>query len=141
MTAEPKFVPEDAVEMAMDDGGVFSVRLIDCVGYMVPSALGQMDGEQPRMVTTPWFDHEIPMTQAAEYGTQKVITDHSTIGIVVTTDGSVTDIPGRTTWRRRSGSSASSRGWGSLSWCCSTPPSPTANGRKPFRRISPSAMT
>ena len=93
MTAEPKFVPEDAVEMAMEDGGVFSVRLIDCVGYMVPSALGQMDGEQPRMVMTPWFDHEIPMTEAAEFGTQKVITDHSTIGIVVTTDGTVADIP------------------------------------------------
>ena len=93
MTAEPKFVPEDAVEMVMEDGGVFSVRLIDCVGYMVPSALGQMDGEQPRMVMTPWFDHEIPMIEAAEYGTQKVITDHSTIGIVVTTDGTVADIP------------------------------------------------
>lgn len=93
MTAEPKFVPEDAVEMAMEDGGVFSVRLIDCVGYMVPGALGQMDGELPRMVRTPWFDHEIPMGQAAEYGTEKVITDHSTIGIVVTTDGTVTDIP------------------------------------------------
>ncbi len=93
MTAEPKFVPEDAVEMAMEDGGVFSVRLIDCVGYMVPGALGQMDGELPRMVRTPWFDHEIPMTQAAEYGTEKVIADHSTIGIVVTTDGSVTGIP------------------------------------------------
>ena len=93
MTAEPKFVPEDAVVMAMDDGSTFSVRLIDCVGYMVPSALGQFEGELPRMVTTPWFDHEIPMTQAAEYGTRKVITDHSTIGIVVTTDGTVTDIP------------------------------------------------
>ncbi len=93
MTAEPKFVPEDAVVMAMDDGSTFSVRLIDCVGYMVPSALGQLDGELPRMVMTPWFDHEIPMTQAAEYGTKKVITDHSTIGIVVTTDGTVADIP------------------------------------------------
>lgn len=93
MTAEPKFVPEDAVVMALEDGSTFSVRLIDCVGYMVPSALGQYDGEMPRMVMTPWFDHEIPMTQAAEYGTQKVIADHSTIGIVITTDGSVTDIP------------------------------------------------
>ncbi len=93
MTAEPKFVPEDAVEMTMEDGGVFSVRLIDCVGYMVPSALGQMDGDLPRMVRTPWFDHEIPMTQAAEFGTRKVIAEHSTIGIVITTDGSVTDIP------------------------------------------------
>ncbi len=93
MTAEPKFVPEDAVVMALDDGSTFSVRLIDCVGYMVPSAMGQFDGELPRMVTTPWFDHEIPMTQAAEYGTRKVIADHSTIGIVITTDGTVTDIP------------------------------------------------
>lgn len=92
MTAEPKFVPEDAVVMAMEGGGTFSVRLIDCVGYMVPGALGQYDGDEPRMVTTPWFDHEIPMTQAAEYGTKKVITDHSTIGIVITTDGTVTDI-------------------------------------------------
>lgn len=93
MTAEPKFVPEDAVVMALDDGGTFSVRLIDCVGYMVPGALGQYDGDSPRMVTTPWFDHEIPMTDAAEYGTKKVITDHSSIGIVITTDGTVTDIP------------------------------------------------
>ena len=93
MTAEPKFVPEDAVVMALEDGSTFSVRLIDCVGYMVPGALGQFDGEQPRMVMTPWYDHEIPMTQAAEFGTRKVIADHSTIGIVVTTDGSVADIP------------------------------------------------
>ena len=93
MTAEPKFVPEDAVSLSMDDGSSFSVRLIDCVGYMVPGAMGQMDGDQPRMVTTPWMDHEIPMTQAAELGTQKVITDHSTIDIVVTTDGTIADIP------------------------------------------------
>jgi len=93
MTAEPKFVPEDAVVMALEDGSTFSVRLIDCVGYMVPGALGQFDGELPRMVMTPWFDHEIPMTQAAEYGTRKVIADHSTIGIVITTDGTVADIP------------------------------------------------
>jgi stage IV sporulation protein A len=93
MTAEPKFVPEEAVDITMDNGAALSVRLIDCVGYMVPGAMGQMDGELPRMVTTPWFDHEIPMTQAAEIGTKKVITDHSTIGIVVTTDGTVTDIP------------------------------------------------
>ena len=93
MTAEPKFVPEDAVHLSMEDGSTFSVRLIDCVGYMVPGALGQMDGDQPRMVTTPWFDHEIPMTQAAEVGTQKVIADHSTIGIVITTDGTISDIP------------------------------------------------
>ena len=93
MTAEPKFVPEEAVDITMDNGATLSVRLIDCVGYMVPGAMGQTEGGVPRMVTTPWFDHEIPMTQAAEIGTQKVITDHSTLGIVVTTDGSITDIP------------------------------------------------
>ncbi|MBQ9348129.1 MAG: stage IV sporulation protein A, partial [Oscillibacter sp.] len=93
MTAEPKFVPEEAVQIQLDGGGSFSVRLIDCVGYMVPGAIGQFEGEAPRMVTTPWFDHEIPMTEAAEIGTRKVIAEHSTIGIVITTDGTVTDIP------------------------------------------------
>ncbi|MEG1857616.1 MAG: stage IV sporulation protein A, partial [Pseudoflavonifractor sp.] len=92
MTAEPKFVPEEAVEISMDDGAAFSVRLIDCVGYMVPGAVGQMENDLPRMVTTPWFDHEIPMTEAAEIGTRKVIAEHSTIGIVITTDGTITDI-------------------------------------------------
>ena len=93
MTAEPKFVPEEAVEVKLDDGVSFSVRLIDCVGYMVPSAVGQFEDLAPRMVMTPWYDYEIPMTEAAEIGTQKVITDHSTVGIVITTDGTVTDIP------------------------------------------------
>ncbi len=93
MTAEPKFVPEEAVLVDMEDGAAFSVRLIDCVGYMVPGAVGQMEEDAPRMVTTPWFDHPIPMTEAAEVGTRKVIAEHSTIGIVVTTDGTVTDIP------------------------------------------------
>lgn len=92
MTAEPKFVPEEAVRVEMEDGAAFSVRLIDCVGYLVPGAVGQMENDEPRMVTTPWFDHDIPMTEAAEVGTRKVISEHSTIGIVVTTDGSVTDI-------------------------------------------------
>ncbi|WP_295628602.1 stage IV sporulation protein A [uncultured Intestinimonas sp.] len=93
MTAEPKFVPEEAVDIAMEGGARVSVRLIDCVGYMVPGAAGQFEDDMPRMVTTPWFDHEIPMTEAAEIGTRKVIAEHSTIGIVVTTDGSITDIP------------------------------------------------
>ena len=93
MTAEPKFVPEEAVQVEMGDGAAFSVRLIDCVGYMVPGAAGQMEDDVPRMVTTPWYDHPIPMTEAAEVGTRKVIAEHSTIGIVVTTDGTVTDIP------------------------------------------------
>ena len=93
MTAEPKFVPEDAVTVAVDGGAAFQVRLIDCVGYMVSGAVGQLEGENERMVTTPWFDYEIPMAEAAEIGTRKVISEHSTIGIVVTTDGTITDIP------------------------------------------------
>ena len=93
MTAEPKFVPEEAMQITMDNGAAFSVRLIDCVGYMVPGAVGTQEDDSPRMVTTPWFDYEIPMTEAAEIGTRKVIAEHSTIGIVVTTDGSITDIP------------------------------------------------
>ena len=93
MTAEPKFVPEDAVTVTVEGGAAFQVRLIDCVGYMVNGAVGQLEGESQRMVTTPWFDHEIPMTEAAEIGTRKVIAEHSTIGIVITTDGTITDIP------------------------------------------------
>ncbi len=93
MTAEPKFVPEEAVEITMEGGAAMSVRLIDCVGYLVPGAVGVMEDEMPRMVTTPWFEQEIPMTEAAEIGTRKVIAEHCTIGIVVTTDGTVTDIP------------------------------------------------
>ena len=93
MTTEPKFVPEEAVAIETSDGVKMNVRLIDCVGYIVPSAIGYIENEAPRMVMTPWFDEEIPFNMAAEVGTQKVITDHSTIGIVVTTDGSITDIP------------------------------------------------
>ncbi len=93
MTAEPKFVPEEAVSVTVDGGAAFQMRMIDCVGYLVPSAVGQMEGEAERMVTTPWFEHEIPMAQAAEIGTRKVISEHSTIGVVVTTDGTITDIP------------------------------------------------
>ncbi len=93
MTAEPKFVPEEAVDIALGDGASCSVRLIDCVGYMVPGATGDTDGESPRMVSTPWMEQEVSMAQAAELGTTRVIREHSTIGIVVTTDGSITDIP------------------------------------------------
>lgn len=93
MTTEPKFIPEDAVTVELDNNITFDVRMIDCVGYIVPSALGYIEDEQPRMVKTPWFDEEIPFNMAAEIGTQKVITEHSTVGIVITTDGSVTDIP------------------------------------------------
>ena len=93
MTAEPKFVPEEAVSISMDGGAAFQVRLIDCVGYMVDGAVGQLEGEEQRMVTTPWFDREIPMSEAAEIGTRKVIAEHATIGVVITTDGTITDIP------------------------------------------------
>ena len=93
MTTEPKFVPEKAVELTLPNSMRFSVRLVDCVGYVVPSAVGYMENEAPRMVKTPWFEKEIPFNLAAETGTRKVITEHSTIGLVVTTDGSVSDIP------------------------------------------------
>ena len=93
MTAEPKFVPEEAVRVALPGGAAFNVRMIDCVGYMVDGAVGQLEGDEPRMVSTPWFDYDIPLGQAAETGTRKVITEHSTIGLVVTADGSFGEIP------------------------------------------------
>ena len=93
MTTEPKFIPEDAVELTMNENIKMKVRLIDCVGYIVPSSVGYIEEEQPRMVMTPWYDEEIPFNMAAEIGTKKVITEHSTIGLVVTTDGTITSIP------------------------------------------------
>ena len=93
MTTEPKFIPEQAVSITVDGTANLNVRLIDCVGYIVPSALGYIENNAPRMVKTPWFEEEIPFNMAAELGTQKVITEHSTIGLVVTTDGSITEIP------------------------------------------------
>jgi stage IV sporulation protein A len=93
MTTEPKFIPEAAVPLRLEGGGECRVRLIDCVGYMVDGAMGHEENEKPRMVKSPWFDEEIPFDQAAETGTRKVIREHSTIGIVVTTDGSISDIP------------------------------------------------
>lgn len=93
MTAEPKFVPEEAVEISPDGMAKLRVRMIDSVGYMVDGAVGAEENGVPRMVTTPWYDREIPMTEAAELGTKKVMEDHCSIGLVVTTDGSVTDIP------------------------------------------------
>lgn len=92
MTTEPKFIPEEAVAVTLDDIATVNVRMIDCVGYIMPSALGYIENEAPRMVRTPWFDSEIPFNMAAEIGTQKVITEHSTVGIVVTSDGSVTGL-------------------------------------------------
>lgn len=93
MTTEPKFIPETAVPVKVGDNITFRTRLIDCVGYIVPSALGYIEEDQPRMVQTPWFEEEVPFNMAAEIGTRKVITEHSTIGLVVTTDGSISDIP------------------------------------------------
>ncbi len=93
MTTEPKFIPKEAAEIAFDDETKVKIRLIDCVGYMVDGAAGHIENQHERMVKTPWFDHEIPFTQAAEIGTKKVINDHSTIGIVVTTDGSFGELP------------------------------------------------
>ena len=93
MTSEPKFVPEEAVEISPDGTAKMRIRMIDSVGYMVDGAVGAEEDGVPRMVTTPWYDHEIPMTEAAELGTKKVMEDHCSIGLVVTTDGSVTDIP------------------------------------------------
>ena len=92
MTSEPKFVPEEAVSLTLDGGTALSVRLVDCVGYMIDGAAGQFENGEERLVATPWAETEISMTEAAELGTHKVITEHSTIGIVVTTDGSICGI-------------------------------------------------
>ncbi len=92
MTVEPKFIPEEAVEVTVGDNVRFKVRLVDCVGYMVRGAIGHYENDMPRMVTTPWFEHQVPFSEAAEYGTRKVITDHSTVGLLVTTDGTITDL-------------------------------------------------
>lgn len=93
MTTEPKFIPEQAITVNIKDSAVFRVRMIDCVGYIMPSAIGYIEENEPRMVRTPWFDEPIPFNMAAELGTKKVITEHSTIGILITSDGSITDIP------------------------------------------------
>ena len=93
MTSEPKFVPEEAVEIVPDGTTKLRIRLIDSVGYMVDGAMGAMEDGKPRMVSTPWQSEPIPMTEAAELGTKKVMEEHASIGIVVTTDGTITDIP------------------------------------------------
>ena len=93
MTTEPKFVPNEAIEITLDNNLKLKTRLVDCVGYLVDNAIGYLEDEMPRMVKTPWSEEEIPFETAAEIGTKKVIQEHSTIGILVTTDGSITDIP------------------------------------------------
>ena len=93
MTTEPKFIPNEAVEITVGNNIKLKTRLVDCVGYLVNNAIGYLEDDMPRMVKTPWSDEEIPFERAAEIGTKKVIEEHSTIGILVTTDGSITDIP------------------------------------------------
>ncbi len=92
MTTEPKFVPNEAVEISLGDNAHMKVRMIDCVGYVVDASLGYVEEDSPRMVNTPWFDEAIPFNEAAEIGTKKVINEHSTIGLVVTTDGTITEL-------------------------------------------------
>lgn len=92
MTTEPKFIPKEAAKLKLDDSIEAKVRLIDCVGFMVDGAAGHIENQQERLVKTPWYEYQIPFTKAAEIGTRKVITDHSTIGVVVTTDGTIGDL-------------------------------------------------
>lgn len=93
MTTEPKFIPNEAIEITIDNNLKLKTRLVDCVGYLVPNSIGYLEDDKPRMVKTPWSDTEMPFEKAAEIGTKKVIEEHSTIGILITTDGSFTDIP------------------------------------------------
>ena len=93
MTTQPKFVPGEAVSVDIDGRAELRIRMVDCVGYLIPGALGQNEEDAPRMVKTPWYDHDIPFEQAAEIGTKKVIDEHATIGVVLTTDGSIAGIP------------------------------------------------
>ena len=93
VTTEPKFIPNEAIEITVGENIKFKTRLVDCVGYLVNNAIGYLEDDMPRMVKTPWYEDAIPFEEAAEIGTRKVIAEHSTIGILVTTDGSITDIP------------------------------------------------
>jgi len=93
MTTQPKFVPNEAVELKLTNQAAFRVRLVDCVGYLIRGVLGTQEDAESRMVRTPWYDHDIPFEQAAEIGTRRVITEHSTLGVVVTTDGTISEIP------------------------------------------------
>lgn len=93
MTTEPKFIPNEAIEISLDGNVKMKTRLVDCVGYLVNNAIGYLEDDMPRMVKTPWSEEEMPFETAAELGTKKVIVEHSTVGIIITTDGTVTDIP------------------------------------------------
>jgi len=92
-TTEPKFIPPEAVSVSTGSGAKFSVRMVDCVGYLIPGVLGHEEEGKERMVMTPWSEEKMAFARAAEYGTEKVITDHSSVGIVITTDGSIVDLP------------------------------------------------
>jgi stage IV sporulation protein A len=92
MTTEPKFIPEAAASIPLDDGTVCRAKLIDCAGYIVPGAMGLIEDGQPRMVNTPWQEEPMPFVEAAEMGTEKVIKEHSTIGMLITSDGSIGEI-------------------------------------------------
>lgn len=119
MTTQPRFVPSEAVEITLDENVTCSVRLVDCVGYMVSDAVGATENGEMRMVTTPWFDHDIPFSEAAAIGTRKVIAEHATIGILITTDGTITEIPRESL--SRGGSRSDPRGAGdrkALSCAC-----------------------
>lgn len=118
MTTEPKFIPEEAVSITLEGNISLRVRMIDCVGYIVPSALGYIENQQPRMVMTPWYDKEVPFNMAAEVGTRNVINEHSTIGLVVTTDGAFRRSPGRSTRKPRPGWCGNCRPSISPLWWC-----------------------
>lgn len=135
MTAEPKFVPEEAVSIRLGDSSEISVRLIDSVGYMVDGAAGATEDGTERMVTTPWFDHEVTMTEAAELGTRKVIEDHSTIGIVVTTDGSFGELPREKFIEPEGRVIRELQRIGKPFWCCSIPLIRRERGHVPWRRL------
>lgn len=120
-TTEPKFIPQEAVELKLAGEVTIRVRLVDCVGFMVEGAAGHLEDGAERLVKTPWYDHEIPFTQAAELGTRKVITDHSTIGVVVTTDGSFSDLPQETYLDAENQAISELKSCISRFWCSSIP--------------------
>lgn len=131
MTTEPKFIPEEAAEITIGEHTHFRIRMVDCVGYILPSALGYIENDMPRMVKTPWFEEEVPFGMAAEVGTQKVITEHATVGLVVTTDGSITNLPRRNMLPVKNGSFRNCNSWKSPLLCWSMQSNPTADRPKP----------
>ena len=93
MTTEPKFIPDEPVEITLADNAVMKVKMVDCVGYIIPGAMGHIEDGHARMVHTPWQTEPMPFIQAAEFGTRKVIREHSTVGMLVTTDGTIGELP------------------------------------------------